>query len=103
MIIIMELKLSLDRMVYGKNSSVTQLIKKLTKLKNCAFFVKRNIQPIDINDLCECIHKIISNRNKLTHYNLAIEEGINFKKYVEFICEDNLMSDLSSFIYLLGL
>lgn len=87
-------------MVYGKNSSVTQLIKKITKLKIVPFFsLEKNIQPIDINDLCECIHKIISNRNKLSHYNLAIEEGINFKKYVEFICEDNLISK-PFFIYI---
>lgn len=80
-------------MVYGKNSSVTQLIKKLTKLQIVPFFsLEKNIQPIDIVDLCECIHKIILNRNKLSHYSLAIEEGINFKKYVKFICKDNLLS-----------
>ena len=80
-------------MVYGKNSHITQLIKKISKFKIVPFFSsKKNIQPIDLSDLCACIYKIIQKKQKQHYYNLASSEPINFKKYVKFICKDNSLS-----------
>ena len=91
-------------MVYGKNSHITQLIKKISKFKIVPFFfIKKNIQPIDLSDLCACIYKIIQKKQKQHYYNLASIEPINFKNYVKFICKDNSFIYLYFFIFLIDL
>ena len=53
-------------MVYARQKSYnTEFFKKLIKLRIFPIFSnKKNIQPIHIKDLCECIYKIIANKNE---------------------------------------
>ena len=79
-------------MVYGHNSYITLLIKEISKLKVIPFFsFDKNIQPIDISDLVNCIYKIVFQdiSLKLNEYNLASYDALSFKEYVKFICKDN--------------
>ena len=80
-------------MVYNKQKSyITELIKKIIKFKFFPYFsLKKNIQPIHIDDFNECIFRIISMEKnfKLKEYNLATEHQISIKDFIKFICKDN--------------
>lgn len=87
--------------VYSKEKSyITNLIKKFSKFKLFPYFSnKKIIQPIHIDDLCECIFKIIEQNNKLRNYNLATKVPINIRDYVKYICLENNIP-IPVFLYL---
>lgn len=87
--------------VYSKeNSYITELLKKLSKFKVFPFFsFKKNVQPIDIDDLVECIYRIISSENKQDVYNLGAKYKMNIRDYIKFVCKDNNLP-LPYFIYI---
>ena len=88
-------------MVYARqNSYVTELLKKLIKFKIFPIFSnKKNIQPIAVEDLCECINKIILDNKKINEFNLASYKKFTMREYIRFICKDNNLG-LPYFIYI---
>jgi nucleoside-diphosphate-sugar epimerase len=87
--------------VYSKEKSyITELIKSLSKFKIFPFFsFKKNVQPIDIDDLLECIYRIITKDKNLNIYNLGTEYKINIRDYIKFICRENKLP-VPFFIYI---